>query len=115
MALSNWLTRDEWDACFVMGHKSEKESKGLGDVLRNGIGELVKAGYKFTGIEADEEGNYEKITQCCGDNAPVLGELIDGSFDVVGRAKNGVRFIKSLNLNIDLSNVEEQLKEIKKA
>ena len=92
MALSNWLTRNEWNACYFAGMKEiidGKPAEGLGDQLRLGISVLHRAGYEFTGIESTLEGDYTKVTQCCDGNESVLAELIGacGGFDRVGRAK----------------------------
>ena len=63
MALSNWLTRGEWNAVFIAGFL-DGDATDLGDRLRKGIARLHRAGYRFRGINSDENGNYEKVTQC---------------------------------------------------
>lgn len=98
MALSNWLTRDEWNAVYFaavdVARRGEGEFDNLGDRMRLGIGELVKHGYKFRGIDADERGNYTKRVQVCAGNETVLAELIGGygGFDGLARAKEAIAF-----------------------
>ncbi len=101
MALSNWLTRDEWNTVYFAGLGAAingAKCENLGDQMHLGIGELVKAGYKFQGIIADENGNYEKVTQCCNGNETVLAEMIGGygGFDKLGRAKEAIEFSKNI-------------------
>ncbi len=114
MALSNWLTRDEWNACYFLGAHAAgngAECNNLGDQLHLGIGAMVKAGHLFEGINADEDGNYEKVEQCCDGNEAVLAERIDGGFDALARAKETVAFINGSDLSIDMSWLESGIKE----
>lgn len=106
MALSNWLTRDEWNACYFAGIKEIIDGKpcnGLGDQLCLGIGYLHRAGHKFTGITSDEKGNYDKVTQCCTGNETVLAELIGGygGFDKLARAKEVLEWKDGPNIDWD--------------
>lgn len=99
MALSNWLTRDEWNACWVLGLEKiiddEIEEYGLGKQLRLGIATLHKLGYKFTGIaDITEDGNFTKVSMCCTGNETVLGELIDGTFNKLGRSREALAFFE---------------------
>jgi hypothetical protein len=82
MALSNWLTRDEWNACYFAGGDAYPN---LGDRMQAGIAVLHKAGHKFAGIKSFEDGSYEKVSQCCGGNEAVLAEFMLGVFDKAGR------------------------------
>src|SRR5215813_6938950 len=97
MTLSNWLTRDEWNAVYFAGMGEALDGKtcdSLGAHMKLGIGALVRAGYRFRGIDADAAGNYEKREACCDGNETVLAELIGdfGGFDKLGRAKEAVAF-----------------------
>jgi len=87
MAFSNWVTRDEWNACFFIGKLHPEGADSLGTLLDAGVKHLAAAGYKFTGIAVDEMGRWEKVTQCCDGNEGVLLEMLDGTFDPPGRAK----------------------------
>ena len=108
MAISNWLTRDEWNAVFFAGleaaHKyNEEHGKmpegpqwgGLGGIMHFGMGALAGAGYKFTGIDAQPNGDYEKVRQCCGGNERVLAEFIDGTFSAYDRSRELLRWLKN--------------------
>jgi len=66
--------------------------KGLGDQLCLGIGVLHRAGYKFSGINSTPDGQYEKVCECCPGNESVLAELIQGTFDGLGRARETLAF-----------------------
>ena len=83
-----------WIGGAINGAKCEN----LGDQMQLGIRELVRAGYKFQGIATDENGNYEKVTQCCHGNETVLAEIIGGhgGFDKLGRAKEAIEFSKNI-------------------
>ena len=98
MALSNWLTRQEWNACFFAGMK-EEICADLGTQLRLGIGLLHRSGYVFEGITSTAAGDYEKVTQCCDGNERVLVEFLDGSFDPRGRAKEVLAWTDGPNLD----------------
>jgi hypothetical protein len=100
MTLSNWLTRDEWNTVYFAGMGEAlngMKCDSLGDQMKLGIGALVRAGYRFRGIEADADGNYEKREQCCEGNETVLAELVGGfgGFDKVGRAIEAVAFAET--------------------
>lgn len=111
MALSNWLTRDEWNAVYFAGIKpilnTDKEYYNLGNQLRLGIVELVKAGYKFRGIDADKDGNVVKRVQCCDGNETVLVEIYNGEFDYIKRAKETLKFTAREIPSLDLTWVQE--------
>lgn len=114
MALSNWLTRDEWNTVYFAGLGATikgAECNNLGDQMRLGIGELVRAGYMFCGIAADENGNYEKVSQCCDGNETVLAEMIGGygGFDAIGRAKEAIEFSKNNIPNLDFTWLIEEI------
>lgn len=117
MALSNWLTRDEWNACYFAGMGEildGKEAEGLGDQLRLGIGVLHRAGYKFRGIDSTPEGDYTKVTQCCEGNESVLAEMMGGygGFNKFERAKETLEFAKKALPNVDFTWLEEVVKEV---
>ena len=119
MALSNWLTRDEWNACFILGWKklarkrniSSEEQVDLSTQMRAGIAVMAKAGYKFKGINADENGDFEKVTQCCKGNESCLAEFLTGNLDVLRRSEELLAWapanIPSINLRWLRKLVEE--------
>lgn len=116
MALSNWLTRDEWNAVYFAGLKlaiDGAECKNMGDQLRLGIGALNRAGYNFTGIVSTPDGDYEKVSQCCNGNETVLAEMMGayGGFDKVARAKEVLAWTGSPEA-MDWSWLREALKEV---
>jgi hypothetical protein len=115
MALSNWLTREEWNTAYFAGVvNADENSHGLGDLLIAGMVAMHKAGYIFTGINIDDNGNYNKITQCCGDNAGVLVELMDGSFNAMERAKSAVAYADVHIPNLDLSAIKSAINNSEK-
>lgn len=95
MALSNWLTRNEWNAVYFAGlgrALDGEKCESLGDQMRLCIAALHNSGYRFRGINSDENGGYEKVVQCCEGNERCLAEVMDGSFDKLGRAKEALEF-----------------------
>jgi hypothetical protein len=117
MAIANWLTRDEWNAVYFLGGKAGMDGApctDLGMQLRLGIGALAKAGYKFQGITADENGEFEKVEQCCAGNETVLVELITGEFDMLGRAKEAIAWAKEHAPNVDFKWLEEVIEKVEK-
>lgn len=115
MALSNWLTRDEWNTVYFAGLgaiANGAKCENLGDQMRLGISELVKANYKFHGITANENGDYEKVSQCCDGNETVLAELMGGygGFDKLGRAKEAVEYSKNIP-SLDFTWLSKAIKE----
>lgn len=104
---------------ILLGHleynrQKKKKFDGLGDQLIAGMVCMHKAGYIFTGITIDNNGNYEKVTQCCGDNAGVLAEMITGEFDGFGRVKSGIAWAKIHIPSLDLSVIEKMVEEAEK-
>jgi hypothetical protein len=97
MTLSNWLTREEWNAVYFAGMGEALDGKtcdSLGALMKLGIAALVRAGYRFRGIDAAPDGDYERREQCCDGNETVLAELVGefGGFDKLLRAKEAVAF-----------------------
>jgi len=118
MALSNWLTRDEWNAVFFMGIAGAMTTRDpvtdLGDQMRLGIKALHKADYKFEGIDSEVDGGYTKVKQVCEGNETVLAELMGayGGFDLTGRADEAVQFIDKEIPGIDDSLMVEVMNYI---
>ncbi len=93
MALSNWLTRNEWSASFIAGswlaRGGQLEAPSASEVLRGGICYLDQHGYTdWTGVKVgdnadlhtvhkDENGKYG-VDACTaeGDNAGCLLEVM---------------------------------------
>lgn len=114
MALSNWLTRDEWNACYFAGFKAAIDGEicnNLSDRMRLGIGALHRAGYVFAGITSSPDGDYGKVEQCCDGNETVLAELMGGygGFDSVARAKEVLAWANGPKM--DWSWLKEALEE----
>lgn len=117
MALSNWLTRAEWNGVYFAGFGEIIEGKpcqNLGDQMRLGIAALIRCGYTFRGIDADLDGNYTKVIQVCEGNETVLAEMIGGygGFDKVGRAKEALDFFEKDSPQYDSSWLKDALRVI---
>jgi len=127
MALSNWLTRGEWNAAWLLGisplEDGEAPVKSLGEQLRRGIKILHEAGYRdWTGLAVNDQGDAEKDpdskygAQACtaeGNNAGALAEHIAGTFDARGRFEEACAWLKERSLCLDIvAEVERQLAEI---
>lgn len=95
MAISDYLTGSEWDACFYV-HITDSykgRSKNLGDSMEKTINILLKSGYKFQGL--DEKGE-KKCQVENGINAPKLS-LWFGNPDgitITTLLDNGRNFLK---------------------
>lgn len=84
MALSDYLTGEEWDACFYLHihdnlrrQKTTEPMMSLGDHMHYLIAELLRRGYKFSGL--DENGN-KKQQVCDGINAAKFSGLFFGEW-----------------------------------
>lgn len=119
MALSNWLTRDEWNAAYFLGmdaaEKRAQKCADLGEQLLLGIAALHLTGYKFTGIEVvNEPGmmagiNYRKVRQCSEGNEQCLVEFMDGTLDLVGRAREFLKWAEG-HPNLDVAWLHELMR-----
>ena len=110
MALSNWLTRNEWNMAYFAGVQTHPHPNGLGEILIAGMVAMHKAGWIFQGIDIDDNGNYQKLTQCCDDNANVLAEMITDTFDWVGRAREAIAYADFYFPALDLSEIKEAVR-----
>lgn len=91
MALSDYLTSDEWDACLYMMQRGEDAN--FGDAMHRTIQSLLSAGYQFAGLYAD--GN--KKQQIPGTNNGKKLCIFLGNphnCDVAAILDNGRNFIK---------------------
>lgn len=92
MALSDYLTGDEWDACFYAMLK-KSAAPDFGTSMHMTIDALLAKGYVFSGL--DEKG-HKKQQVCNGINASKImiffGDT-DG-IDVVGILNNGRQFVQ---------------------
>jgi hypothetical protein len=92
MALSDYLTGDEWDACYyvaMIAHRGEN----FGDSMQQTIVALLKNGYRFTGL--DEYGmKVEQVED--GINAPKLFIFLGNpnKIDTTPILENGRRFLR---------------------
>ncbi len=66
MALSDYLTGPEWDACFYAS-MGQHQADSFGDSMHKTINVLLKSGYRFSGL--DETGE-KKVQVENGVNAP---------------------------------------------
>ncbi len=116
MALSNWLTRGEWNASFLAYYvyaAQQAETTGqvlhanLSTQLRTGICMLDHHGYKnWTGIGVSDNTDLNSIAKsdntkygvnACtaeGDNSGVLADMISGTLDVPTRADETLLWMK---------------------
>lgn len=66
MALSDYLTSDEWDACFYAA-AGQHAAPNFGESMHKTIQALLESGYRFPGL--DEDGN-KRVQVENGVNAP---------------------------------------------
>lgn len=118
MALTNWLNAGEWATAYWFGireaNENGKECPDLGTQLRLGIGAMVKAGYSFKGIKADEEGNYEKVEMQSDCPANVLADMLIGEFSPMQQAEIAIDWCKKNLPSVDMGWLEVPVSEAKK-
>jgi hypothetical protein len=92
MALSDYLTGDEWDACFYASF-GKSMAPNFGDSMRQTIQTLLAKGYEFAGL--DENGNkYEQVED--GINAPKVCIFLGNPYNcnIEEIMNNGRNFLK---------------------
>ena len=92
MALSDYLTDSEWDACFYAS-MGQHISSNFGDSMHKTIDALLKSGYVFSGL--DDSGN--KKQQIRGTGNPFKVCIFLGNphnVDVLEILDSGRRFLK---------------------
>ncbi|KKK89786.1 hypothetical protein LCGC14_2729580 [marine sediment metagenome] len=92
MALSDYLTGEEWDACYYVAMVANR-GQNLGDAMHVTIEVLLAGGYKFSGL--DEYG--DKLQQVGdGVNAPKMCIFLGNPYkvDQLALVENGRRFLK---------------------
>lgn len=96
--VADWLTRDEWNACFFLGQEAffrDEVRCGLCEQVAIGAKKLVDAGYVFTGLRVGTSGRLESR----GDGEPPrehehsCGEVAEGAFDDIGRARIALEWL----------------------
>ena len=92
MALSDYLTSDEWDACFYAS-LGQNNAANFGDSMHKTIGGLLEAGHIFPGLDA-EGGKLEQVE--CGVNAPKVCIFLGNphKVDVLQCLDRGRTFLK---------------------
>jgi len=91
VALSDYLTSDEWDAClyaFIGQHKADN----FGDSMHLTIDTLLESGYEFEGLDAQGQ----KKCSLGGVNAPkaLIWFGNPEGIDVIDLLDNGRNFLK---------------------
>ena len=113
MALSDYLTGDEWDACFYTS-LGQHAGANFGESMHKTIDALLASGYKFAGL--DESGNKSQQV-CDGINAPKLCIFLGNphKVDILHILDNGRTFIKQYLPNLVDETDEEWAEQIAKA
>lgn len=113
MALSNWLGRDEWAACYWLGMREiavHGASGGdLSKILRAGIGRLTREGYTFLGIKGYPDGNCDRLIPQSDGSVSVMSQFIDGTFDGRSQAQTAIDFCKKSVPQIDMKWLSDAL------
>lgn len=105
MALSDYLTGDEWDGCFYAMLKKHA-APDFGTSMRMTIDALLAKGYVFSGL--DEKGN-KKQQVCNGVNAPKILIFLGNpdQIDIPAILNNGRKFVKA-NIPEALGETDEE-------
>lgn len=94
MALSDYLTSEEWNACFYrLNTQTRGETVNFGVIMRETINELLSNGYQFEGLN---EKGHKKRQICNGVNAPKILLFMGNpkSLSVCAILEDGRDFIK---------------------
>ena len=112
MALSDYLTSDEWDACFY-AYFGQHHTDNFGVSMRTTIDALLEAGHRFSGL--DESGNKSQQVGN-GVNAPKLLIFTGNpcSVDVLTCLDSGRRFLKEKLPSLVDESDEEWAEELAK-
>lgn len=114
MALSDYLTGPEWDACFFRFAFDNPEGKDLGSSMRETINFLLEEGYEFSGL--DSSGN--KITQVeNGINAPKVCIFLGNPYNcnITEIFNSGREFLKEYLPEKNIFSDEEWEKMVEEA
>jgi hypothetical protein len=92
MALSDYLSGDEWDACFYASFGQHSDSN-LGDSMRKTIDALRSIGYEFEGLD---ENGQKKCQVGNGVNAHKVCMFVGNPYcvDPLELLTNGRKFLK---------------------
>lgn len=113
MALSDYLTGDEWDACFYAS-MGQCQADNFGESMRKTIQCLLDRGYVFPGL--DETGS--KLCQVEGGvNAPKICIFLGNphNVDVLGCLENGRDFLKRVAAELVGETDEEWVAQMEEA
>jgi hypothetical protein len=93
MALSDYLTSDEWDACYYAFRSGASQADNFGDSMHRTIERLLATGYRFPGLT---EGG-EKHVQIVSDNATKFVQAVFHEMDretFLGIVESGRAFLR---------------------
>lgn len=94
MALSDYLTGDEWDACLYAMF-GQHAADNFGASMRKTITALLDSGYRFAGL--DEHG-HKRVQVCNGINAPKVMAVArlrkPQKEEIFGWLSNGRKFLQ---------------------
>lgn len=93
MALSDYLTGDEWDACFYAA-AGQHRAPSFGESMHRTIEALLSAGYTFSGLDDDGE---KRCQVGDGVNAPKVCIWLGNPHgcDLLEILDNGRKFLKA--------------------
>lgn len=116
MTLSDYLTRNEWNACYFLGMKVKATDHQSGiitlaDQLKAGIAIMHKSEYTFKGIVSFEDGSYVPVQPCSEENGNALIDVMSGNIDLLKRAKETLEFVSTQPVHVDFHWLHNQVKE----
>ena len=92
MALSDYLTGEEWDACFYAS-MGQHAANNFGESMHQTILALLSSGYQFAGLDAN---GGKRCQVCNGVNAPKVCIFLGNphEINVLSILDSGRRFLK---------------------
>ena len=95
---ADWLTRDEWNVCYFLGldsfHRGEVDC-GVCEQVAVGMKRLLAGGYRFERLRLGPSGRLEPDSAAIrsGEHEGSCGEIGDGDFDQIGRARQAIGWL----------------------
>ena len=96
----DWLTREEWNACFFLGfdaYRREGVECGVCGQVAVGMVRLLEQDYRFARLQPTPSGGLEpsRPGPAPGEHGVSCGEIGEGTFDYVGRARQAVAWLRT--------------------
>lgn len=112
--VGNWLTREEWNACYFVGQEAffrEGLNCGVCEQVAVGLERLRAAGCRFRWLRAGPGDRLEPASRVppSGEHDVSCHEVGAGSFDQIGRAREAVVWLRAHAAGVSTGWIENLL------